>query len=166
MGIEIERKFLIKSIPGKLSDYEHHNITQAYLCTNPVIRVRKEDKDYYMTYKGSGMLCRTEYNLPLDETSYLHMLNKADGNVISKTRYRIPLANEDINEECLQCLNGISLTVELDIFDAPFAPLVLAEIEFPNEESANAFQMPHWFSEDVTNQKEYHNSNMSKRIFA
>ena len=58
------------------------------------------------------------------------------------------------------------LTIELDVFDAPFAPLIMAEVEFPTEEMANAFQMPDWFLEDVTNDPAYHNSNMSKKTFA
>jgi CYTH domain-containing protein len=57
------------------------------------------------------------------------------------------------------------LNIELDIFDAPFAPLTMAEVEFPNIELAHAFIAPDWFDEDVTNNLEYHNSNMSMRKF-
>ena len=165
MGVEIERKFLIKQLPENLETYPYHEITQAYLCTDPVIRIRKQDDEYYLTYKGKGLLCREEYNLPLNKDAYEHMLTKSDGNVISKKRYKLPLSNEEINEECLQALNGSELTLELDIFDAPFSPLILVEIEFPNQEAAEAFKMLSWFSEDVTENKEYHNSNMSKQRF-
>ena len=55
-----------------------------------------------------------------------------------------------------------SLTVELDIFEDDLAPLVLAEVEFPDEESANAFVPPDWFGEDVTFSGKYHNSYLSK----
>lgn len=165
MGLEIERKFLINELPKNLTNYCYHEITQAYLCINPVIRVRKQDSEYYLTYKGSGLLRREEYNLPLNKDAYRHMLSKADGNVISKTRYEIPLANSDINPECLQYLGESELVVELDVFDAPFAPLVLAEIEFPNQEAADAFQMLSWFAEDVTENPIYQNSNMSQYIF-
>ena len=37
----------------------------------------------------------------------------------------------------------------------------MAEVEFPDEESANAFIMPDWFLADVTNDPAYHNSNMA-----
>ena len=106
--MEIERKFLLTELPD-LKDYQSHKIEQAYLCTNPVVRVRREDESYYMTYKGRGMLVREEYNLPLNKEAYEHLKEKADGNVIGKTRYLVPLDE-----------NG--LIAEVDVFDAPFAP--------------------------------------------
>lgn len=55
-----------------------------------------------------------------------------------------------------------SLTIELDIFDASLSPLVLAEVEFPDEESALSFIPPEWFGEDVTYSPKYHNSTLSQ----
>ena len=89
--MEIERKFTIKELPADLESYPFHHIEQAYLNETPVIRVRKEDDDFYLTYKGSGMMSREEYNLPLNKNAYDHLLPKADGNVISKKRYRCPI---------------------------------------------------------------------------
>lgn len=160
--MEIERKFLLKEIPENLDTCLYCVIEQGYLCTSPVVRIRRQNDEYYMTYKGSGMMSREEYNLPLTKEAYEHLLPKTDGNVISKKRYLIPLSSEEINPECLSLLGGASLTVELDEFAPPFAPLLLAEIEFPTEEAANAFRMPDWFSEDVTQDVRYHNSHMSK----
>ena len=154
MGLEIERKYLIKNLPDNLSDYECHTLIQGYLNTSPVVRVRKEDDSYYLTYKGSGLLAREEYNLPLDEHSFLHLIGKADGNVISKQRYKIPYA---VSEKMF--------TIELDVFDAPFAPLVIAEVEFTDENEANAFIAPDWFDKEVTYDPEYHNSNLSQKSF-
>lgn len=149
--MEIERKYLLRELPD-LTAYDFHKIEQAYLCTNPVVRVRREDENYYMTYKGSGMLAREEYNLPLTKEAYEHLKMKADGNVISKTRYLIPLEVQ-------------GLMAEVDVFEAPFAPLIMAEVEFENEEQANTFVPPAWFGEDVTFDGRYHNSYMSKIKF-
>lgn len=149
--MEIEKKYLLKHLPD-FASYEYHKIEQAYLCTNPVVRVRKEDNNYYMTYKGSGMLAREEYNLPLNQESYEHLKEKADGNVIGKTRYMIPLGKED-------------LVAEVDVFEEPFAPLIMAEVEFESEEQANAFETPEWFGEEVTFDGRYHNSYMSRMKF-
>ena len=149
--MEIERKYLLKELP-ELQNFEFHKIEQAYLCTSPVVRVRREDDTYYMTYKGSGMLAREEYNLPLTAESYEHLKAKADGNVISKTRYLIPLGIED-------------LVAEVDVFEPPFAPLIMAEVEFKSEEQANTFVAPNWFGEDVTFDGKYHNSYMSRMKF-
>lgn len=150
--MEIERKFTIKALPENLSSYPCHLIEQAYLNTDPVIRVRREDDTFYLTYKGKGLLAREEYNLPLNEQAYYHLLEKADGVIISKKRYVIPI--EDT-----------SLYVELDIFEKPFAPLIIAEVEFPDKETAEAFVPLDWFSQDVTNDPAYHNSNLSRRTF-
>ena len=88
--MEIERKFLIQKMPEHPEQYKSHLIEQAYLNVRPVVRVRREDENYYMTYKGGGMMAREEYNLPLDADSYAHLLQKADGNIITKRRYLIP----------------------------------------------------------------------------
>ena len=85
--MEIERKFLIQKMPEHPEQYKSHLIEQAYLNVRPVVRVRREDENYYMTYKGVGMMAREEYNLPLDADSYAHLLQKADGNIITKRRY-------------------------------------------------------------------------------
>ena len=149
--MEIEKKYLLKKLPD-LNPYEYHKIEQAYLCTGPVVRVRREDEKYYMTYKGSGLMSREEYNLPLTAESYEHLKQKADGNIISKTRYLIPLEKDQ-------------LVAEVDVFEKLFAPLIMAEVEFESEEQANAFEAPEWFGEEVTFDGKYHNSYMSKMKF-
>lgn len=148
--MEIERKFLIKSLPEDIDTYDYHIIEQAYLTTDPVIRVRRQDDEYYMTYKGKGLMVREEYNLPLTKEAYNTLRSKADGNIITKKRVLIPYDK---------------YTIELDIFEAPFAPLIIAEVEYESEEEALAFTGPDWFGEDVTTDPQYHNSNMSRKNF-
>lgn len=145
--MEIERKFLITGLPDNLELYRFHLIEQAYLCTEPVVRIRKEDDTYYLTYKSKGLLSREEYNLPLTADSYSHLLEKADGNIITKKRYLIPYKN---------------YTIELDIFEGIFKGLIIAEVEFASEDEANSFSGPEWFGEDVTFSSKYHNSTLSK----
>ena len=87
--MEIERKYLIPILPTDLETYPHHEIEQGYLNTSPVVRIRKQDDKYFLTYKGGGLMAREEYNLALNEESYEHLLTKADGNIISKKRYVI-----------------------------------------------------------------------------
>ena len=151
--MEIERKFLIKQLPADLKTYPFRLLEQGYLNTDPVVRVRKEDDEYYLTYKGKGFLAREEYNLPLNANAYAHLIGKADGNIIRKKRYRIPI-------------DGTGLTIELDIFDAPFAPLILAEVEFESIDQAQGFVPPEWFGEDVTENREYSNSYLSRKTFS
>lgn len=147
--MEIERKFFIENIPDtlNLSKCRKRTIEQAYLCTEPVVRVRRDDDDYYLTYKGKGMMVREEYNLPLNRESYEHLLSKADGKIISKKRYEIPDGD---------------FTIELDMFEKDYDGLIMAEVEFSTEEEAMKYIKPAWFGEEVTNNPKYHNSNMSK----
>ena len=161
--MEIERKFTIRELPADLETYPFHHIEQAYLNVSPVVRVRKEDDEYYLTYKGSGMMAREEFNLPLNQEAYYHLREKVDGRIISKKRYLIPLLHPDFQER-----DGFPvppadyhLTIELDVFDPPFAPLVMAEVEFGSRGAAEAFLPPSWFDEDVTYRAEYHNSYMA-----
>ena len=89
--MEIERKYLIDTLPEDYQDYPCRHIEQAYLNTDPVIRIRKDNNKYELTYKSKGLMAREEYNLPLDEASYQHLLTKIDGRLIRKKRYMIPL---------------------------------------------------------------------------
>ena len=146
--MEIERKYLIHTLPENLENYPHRIIEQGYLSTEPVVRIRRDNDDYILTYKSKGLMVREEYNLPLTKDSYMHLREKIDGRLIIKKRYLIPLSNE--------------LTIELDIFGGDLAPLMLAEVEFPDETSANSFTPPKWFGEDVTFSGEYHNSRLSQ----
>ena len=146
---EIERKYLIHTIPFDLKEYEFHDIEQGYLCTEPVVRVRRDADDYILTYKSKGLMMREEYNLPLTKEAYHHLREKADGRIITKERYCIPY--------------GDHLTIELDVFAGDLAPLLLAEVEFSSEEEANSFTPPDWFGEDVTFSSKYHNSTLSQK---
>lgn len=161
--MEIERKFKIEKLPADISSCRCLFIEQAYLCTDPVIRIRRQDTEYYLTYKGKGLMAREEYNLPLNKAAYDHLLEKADGNIISKKRYLIPIMEPVFASGYELPREAANLKIELDIFEPPFAPLVIAEVEFPDEEMANAFIPPAWLGEDVTNNPEYHNSNLSKK---
>ena len=146
--MEIERKFLIPVLPEKLETYPHRRIEQAYLCTEPVVRIRRQDEDYILTSKSTGMMAREEYNLPLTKEAYEHLKEKADGIVLSKTRYLLPLPD--------------GLTIELDVFDGTYEGLWLAEVEFESIEQAESFVPPVWFGEDVTYSGKYHNSVLSR----
>ncbi len=147
--MEIERKYLIKEVPRDTDLVKSVLIEQAYLCRKPVIRVRKADDEYYMTYKGGGMMAREEYNLPLNAEAYESLKKKAEGTVIRKRRFLIPYDFE-----------GKTYTIELDRFESPNEGLWLAEVEFDSVNEAEGFLPPDWFGEEVTYDRKYHNSNM------
>ena len=101
--MEIERKYLVKILPDHLEQYPCRQIEQGYLSTNPVVRIRRSNDRYILTYKGKGLMVREEYNLPLNEESFTHLKEKIDGLLIQKRRYLIPLAEK--------------YTIELDVFE-------------------------------------------------
>lgn len=163
--MEIERKFTVTALPEDLKEHTCLVIEQAYLNTDPVLRIRRQNDDYFLTYKGKGLLAREEYNLPLNKEAYEHLRTKADGNIISKKRYLLPISSPSFKEGYVPPQAMPRLTIELDVFEAPFAPLIIAEVEFPDEEMANAFLPPAWFLKDVTYDRQYHNSNLSQKVF-
>lgn len=145
--MEIERKYLIEpsAMPEDCLSHPFLRIEQAYLSTDPVVRVRRQDDSFYLTYKSRGSMVREEYNLELNAAAYAHLLAKADGLVLKKKRYLIPLS-------------GTELTIELDVFEGAYDGLVLAEVEFPDREAAERFLPPAWFGREVTFTGEYQNS--------
>lgn len=155
--MEIERKFLIKEMPD-LTKYPSKKLVQGYLTTNPTVRVRNEGGEFILTYKSKSKdhISREEYNLPLTKEAFESLISKTEGNIISKTRYYIPLGK---NKE------GSELTLELDVFDPPFAPLIFGEVEFPTIDEAESFEVPEWFGEDVSANREYYNSVMAMKKF-
>lgn len=148
--MEIERKFLVskEALPDNLEQYKKNELEQAYIITEPVLRIRKKNNDYILTYKGQGLMKREEIEVSIPKDAYEKLLSKTEGNIITKTRYVIPEENR--------------LTIELDIFHGDFEGLYIAEVEFPDEESAQAYLPPLWFGKDVTQENTYHNSTLSK----
>lgn len=144
--MEIERKYLLKRAPRNISEHPFSMIQQAYLCVEPVIRIRKKDDSYILTYKSAGLMEREEMEVSLTKDSYQHLLKKCDGNVVSKKRHFVPLEN--------------GLTAEVDIFQHGFDGLVLAEVEFESREQADAFVPPSWLNQEVTEDARFQNCNL------
>lgn len=145
--MEIERKFLIQSIPFDLTPYSHAEIEQGYLSTAPVLRIRRWNDTYFFTYKSAGLMSREEVELPLTAEAYQHLVPKCDGTCISKTRYQIPEKH--------------GYVIELDCFHNAFEGLIIAEVEFPSEAAAMDYPIPNWFTCEVTMEPVFHNSQMS-----
>lgn len=156
-GMEIERKYAINNLPEDLSQYKYKKIEQGYLCHKPTIRIRKSNEDYILTYKSKlglekqkegGPIINNEVELPLTKKAYEELIPKTNTNLIKKTRYLIPL--------------GHGLTAELDVFEGLLAGLVFAEVEFPDEKTADEFVPPAWFGRDLSADKRFTNYNLSK----
>ncbi len=144
--MEIERKYLIKSLPD-LTDYPYKKLTQAYISTKPVIRLRQMGNNFFLTVKSNGHLVREEFEMPISHEEYMILFKKVEGNPIEKTRYYIPLND--------------NLTAELDIYHGFLEGLLTVEVEFNSEELANNFIPPTWFGKDITFDARYKNNQLA-----
>lgn len=168
--MEIERKYLIREsldeLPFDLNKCHSKELIQGYLSTEPVVRVRREGEEFYLTYKSKGLLVREEANLPLNKEAFEHLIQKADGIVIEKTRYLIPLKGNSYEAEPAKDENGRLIhsgtLAELDVFHGQLDGLVFVEVEFDSLEQANEFIAPEWFGEDVSESGLYQNSRLSQ----
>lgn len=154
--MEIEKKFLICSLPEDLEQYEKKVMEQGYLCTNPVVRIRKSNDKYILTYKSRLETCAAldgdtrinhEVEVPLNQSGYEHLREKIDGSLVKKCRYLVPLPDGH--------------TGELDIFDGVLKGLCFIEVEFADEKDANEFVPPAWFGKNVSGDHRYSNSFLS-----
>lgn len=153
--MEIERKFAIADLPKNLEKYEKEEIEQGYLCIKPTVRIRKSNDEYTLNYKWKQKgiqerlaIQNIEYTMPLTRENYEVLLNKIENNLIKKDRYKIP-----IND---------GLVAEVDVFHGNLEGLCFAEVEFPNLEIAENFQKPDWLGKDISFDKRFDNTLLSK----
>ncbi len=148
---EIERKFLIPSIePVKEMAFRNTRIVQGYLNSAPerTVRVRIKGEKGFLTIKGrsneSG-LSRFEWEkeIPLSEAEVL--LKLCEPGSIEKVRYEVKVKNH---------------IFEVDEFFGDNEGLLLAEVELSSEDEE--FEKPSWLGKEVTGNKMYYNSYLSK----
>jgi len=152
MGQEIERKFLINlSEWEKLDKPVGKHFRQGYILTDPekTIRVRKTETAGWLTIKGISVgatRLEYEYEIPLKEAEEL--LDNFSENELEKIRHEIVHANK---------------LWEVDVFLGDNEGLIVAEIELLSENEP--FEIPNWITEEVTHEKKYYNSNLTKHPF-
>jgi len=152
MGQEIERKFLIKASEWeKLDKPNGKQLRQGYILTDPnkTIRVRIANKTAWLTIKGISVgasRLEFEYEIPLQEGKEL--LDNFSESELEKVRYEI--AHE-------------GKLWEVDVFAGDNKGLIVAEIELLSEDEE--FEIPEWVAVEVTHNKKYYNSNLTKDPF-
>lgn len=150
-GLEVERKFLIETLPSDIDNFKKDFIFQGYLIRNEKeIRIRNvSNQHYFLTEKyGRGMI-REEYEKELTREEFLKLLKKVDKKVVEKTRYYYPLEDGRL--------------AELDLYFGANKGLITAEVEFETAEEAKKFVPPAWFGQDVTEDESYKNLSLAKK---
>lgn len=152
MGIEIERKFLVKNDSWRGSVECEWRILQGYLATTGTltVRVRLKEDSAWLTLKGPPRgLVRSEFEYPIPAEDAEAMLRElVILPVIEKVRYRVPHSLH---------------YWDLDVFTGDNAGLVLAEIELTREHES--FDLPGWAGIEVTGDPQYSNANLARRPF-
>jgi adenylate cyclase len=150
MGVEIERKFLVKANLWELLEKPKGNyLRQGYLSDDAdcTVRVRETDKEGFLTIKGrSAGIARAEYEYPIAKTDARQMMDVLAKTQLAKTRYQIAFAGH---------------TWDVDEFHGLNEGLIVAEIELahPNE----AFEIPEWIDKEVSDDPRYFNSNLARK---
>ena len=152
MAQEIERKFLVK---GDFKQFAHQvtRITQGYLSSVPerAVRVRMKGDNCFLTIKGKGNasgMSRYEWEkeIPVNEAEELLLL--CEPGAIDKTRYEIKVGKH---------------TFEVDEFYGDNNGLTIAEVELETEDES--YIQPEWLGEEVTGDRKYYNSSLTKHPF-
>jgi CYTH domain-containing protein len=151
MGIEIERKFLVKNNTWR-SEAVGIDYCQGYLSRKPeiTVRVRTEGEKAFLTIKGpSEGISRPEfeYEIPFHEAQELQRLCTTP--LIKKRRYRI------LHEGKIW---------EVDEFHGENEGLIVAEIELHHPQEPIA--LPSWAGEEVSHDPRYYNSNLAVHPFS
>ena len=153
MGIEIERKFLVNRERWNNVDKPQGNhYRQGYLVAeaDKTIRVRVTDSCGYITIKGaSAGASRSEFEYEIPKEEAQELLDRFAFSELSKIRYKIEFAGK---------------LWEVDEFLGENSGLLMAEIELETE--AESFQFPCWIDKEVTGDRRYYNSYLSKNPFS
>jgi len=149
--LEIERKFRVNVAPEtlRLDGLKREPIRQGYIVVGAdgsETRVRDRAGIYTLTCKSAGGLSRTEYEIGLSKEQFDGLWPATDGKSVEKTRYSIP--------------SGESI-IELDVYGGALSGLVIAEMEFPDESAALAFEPPEWLEAEVTHNPAYKNQQLA-----
>jgi len=149
MGIEIERKFLVRSDGWRDGVTSSSALQQGYLSSNAkaTVRVRTKDDEHGMlTLKGAAEgIARSEFEYAIPIEDARELLEMARPNVVLKRRYLVPYAG---------------FVWEVDVFDGAHAGLVLAEVEL---EAVDQFvPLPDWVGTEVSHDDRYANASLSR----
>ena len=150
--LEIERKYLLQSMPQLPATARAYRMEQGYFADEPGRLRRTRAPDGTVTYthtvkKGVGLVRQeSERELTLDE--FKSLWPRTAGCRLTKTRTKVPEGN---------------LVWEIDDYDA--LDLVLAEVELPTADTK--VTVPDWLAphliREVTGEPEYGNYKLALR---
>lgn len=153
MGVEIERKFLLRSDAWRAGAGEGVTMKQGYFAgvpgESPTVRVRIAGARAFLTIKGEpNGLARSEFEYEIPVADAEAMLREFCGTrVVEKCRYTFPA--------------GDGLFWEVDEYFGLNEGLFTAEIELPTADAPCPH--PEWLGEEVSGNPAYTNGALSRR---
>jgi CYTH domain-containing protein len=148
--VEIERKFLVASIPPNLEIFKKKPIRQGYL---PSFRLREIGDEYKITVKRGSGVVREEFEFDITKEEFDKLWPLADGGKLEKVRYYVP---------SLPSAKPLYVC-ELDRYGGNLEGLYTVEVEFSSVEAAEAFLPPSWFGQEVTHEFAFSNKSLSEK---
>ena len=145
-SIALSGRVMIESIPK--SDWKG---VCELISTGSGVRIRTKGDLAFLTVKGRWVRdARAEYEWPVD-AGLVRQFGETQGwDGVCKTRIFFPLADE--------------LLCEIDVFSGALDGLVIAEIEFPDQEiQLELFGLPVWLGDEITGLSEWDNYSLAKR---
>jgi len=152
MAQEIERKFLVGSLPADLDggDWRARRLDQGYLAITAEVevRIRRADgRDARLTVKSSPALARVEEELALDDDAFARLWPLTEGRRVVKVRHAREVAP--------------GVVYELDVYAGALEGLAVLEVEFASEDAARAWDPPGWAGREVTGERAYANQTLA-----
>ena len=147
---EVERKFVVQSIPFSLEKYPFNNIRQGYLLISAdesEVRVRQKGDCYFLTLKKGIGLERQEIEIEITQNQFEKLYPATVDQCLEKRRFEIQYENR---------------LIELDIFTGKLNGLIIAEVEFKSVGDSKSFKAPEWFDKEVTDDARFTNRNLAK----
>jgi adenylate cyclase len=148
--IEIERKFLVNELPDHIEELPHVQITQGYLAFDErglEVRLRKVDETRYLAIKIPHDEFRVEREITLSDKQFEELWPATEGRRLRKIRY---------------CVPNDGLMIEIDVYQGVASGMIVAEVEFPDKASEDAFRKPEWLGEDVSGVPKYSNHHLAR----
>lgn len=147
-GIEIERKFLLAGVPATMRLSRREPMRQGYLALDgdTEVRVRITPARAVLTIKAGRGAVRAEEELALDARQGEALWELTAGRRVQKIRRRVRVGDDE---------------VEVDEYQGALDGLVVAEVEFADEDASRAFQPPPWFVREVTDDWRYSNRSLA-----
>jgi len=148
MAIEIERKFLVKTLPDDVPE-KSHKMIQGYIARDNgnTVRIRQKDDRFILTIKSSGRTSslgqnskyEIEYDVSPQDAAVLFECCPSEPIVKTRHIYR----------------QG-GFIWEVDVFAGDNEGLIVAEVELQDE--LDAPELPAWIGPEVSGERRFFNA--------